>query len=105
MSSFRRFLAEHPLPFFVLQADYIRRFFLFCSLQADYIRRSFFFSRRIVSAASPYTIHHTPYTIHYTLFFCLSLLKALSRKGLGFSDKNDLEACLQGVFNDKARRR
>ena len=29
----------------------------------------------------------------------------LSRKGSGSSDKNDLEACLQGVFSDKARRR
>ncbi len=54
MSSFRRFLAEHPLPFFVLQADYIRRFFfilfiaggcyppLFLLFQADCIRRSLF---------------------------------------------------------------
>jgi hypothetical protein len=29
----------------------------------------------------------------------------LSRKGSGFSGENDLEACLQGVFNDKGRRR
>ena len=42
---------------------------------------------------------------YINIFLCLSLLKALSRKGSGFSDKNDLEACLQGVFNDKARRR
>ncbi len=54
MSSFRRFPAEHPLPFFVLQADYIRRFFfilfiaggcyppLFLLFQADCIRRSLF---------------------------------------------------------------
>ena len=38
------------------------------------------------------------------LYFCLSLLWALFRKGSGFSGKNDLEACLQGIFIDKARR-
>ena len=29
----------------------------------------------------------------------------MSRKGSGFSGKNDLEACLQGIFSDKAWRR
>ena len=34
-----------------------------------------------------------------------ALLWALSRKGSGFSGKNDLEACLQGIFSNKAWRR
>jgi len=45
--------------------------------------------------------------IHDALFICPlgALLWALSRKGSGFSGKNDLEACLQGIFIDKAWRR
>ena len=39
------------------------------------------------------------------LYLFLSLLWALSRKGSGFSGKNDLEACLQGIFIENARGR